>query len=149
AKKKIFDPLKMTDTGYRPTNALKARVAPTSTRDGKPIVGDVHDPRAFALSGVAGHAGLFATADDLAGYCRMLLRGGELDGARVLSLLTVRLFTEPRPVPGGFRSRGWDVDTAYSGQRGELFPPGDGYGHTGFTGTSIWVDPPSKTAVIV
>ena len=149
AREQVFAPLKMTDTGYRPAAGLLGRVAPTGRRDGRPIVGEVHDPRAFALGGVAGHAGLFGTADDLARYCRMLLRGGELDGARVLGPLTVRLFTEPRPIPGGLRSRGWDVDTAFSAQRGDLFPPGDGYGHTGFTGTSVWVDPPSQTAVIV
>ena len=99
---------------------------------------------------VAGHAGLFATADDLARYCRMLLRDGELDGVRILSQLTVKLFTEGRFVPpSGLRSPGWDVDTSFSAQRGELFPAGDGFGHTGFTGTSVWVDPPSKTAVVI
>jgi uncharacterized protein YbbC (DUF1343 family) len=150
AQKNIFTPLKMTDAGYRPSDELKKRVAPTSTRNGKPIVGEVHDPRAYALGGVAGHAGLFGTADDLARYCRMLMRGGELDGARVLGALTVRRFTEPHALPvRGQRSLGWDVDTAFSSQRGELFPRGEGFGHTGFTGTSIWVDPPSRTAVII
>ncbi len=149
AAKNVFAPLKMADTGYKPGEALKARIAPTSTRSGKSIIGDVHDPRAFALGGVAGHAGLFGTADDLARYCRMLLRGGELDGARVLGTLSVRQFTEPRPIPGGLRSRGWDIDTSYSSLRGELFPAGDGFGHTGFTGTSVWFDPPSKTAIII
>jgi uncharacterized protein YbbC (DUF1343 family)/CubicO group peptidase (beta-lactamase class C family) len=150
ATKHVFAPLKMADTGFKPGDKLKNRIAPTGKRGGTVIVGDVHDPRAFALGGVAGHAGLFGTADDLARYCRMLLRGGELDGARVLSPLGVRLFTEPADVPpSGQRSRGWDVDTSYSAQRGELFPPGDGFGHTGFTGTSIWVDPPSQTATII
>ncbi|HET6576145.1 MAG TPA: exo-beta-N-acetylmuramidase NamZ domain-containing protein [Fimbriiglobus sp.] len=150
ATENVFTPLRMTDTGFKPSAELKKRAAPTGVRDGKPIVGEVHDPRSFALGGVAGHAGLFGTADDLARYCRMLLRGGELDGVRVLAPLTVRLFTEPRPAPpSGLRSRGWDVDTGYTAQRGELFPAGDGFGHTGFTGTSIWVDPPSRTAVII
>ncbi len=150
AAENVFKPLKMADTGFKPSGDLLKRVAPTGVRDGKPIVGEVHDPRAYALGGVAGHAGLFGTADDLARYCRMLLRGGELDGARVLSPLAVKLFTEPRPVPpAGLRSRGWDVDTSYSAPRGELFPAGDGFGHTGFTGTSVWVDPPSRTAVII
>jgi uncharacterized protein YbbC (DUF1343 family)/CubicO group peptidase (beta-lactamase class C family) len=150
AKKHVFDPLKMADTGYLPAGGLKTRCAPTGKRNGLTISGEVHDPRSFAVGGVAGHAGLFGTADDLARYCRMLLRGGELDGKRVLSPLTVKLFTEGRPVPPtGLRSPGWDVDTSFTAQRGELFPAGDGFGHTGFTGTSIWVDPPSQTAVII
>ncbi len=122
-------------------------------------MGEVHDPRAFKLGGVAGHAGLFSTADDLTRYCRMLLRGGELDGKRVLAEKTVKLFTEAREVPGPAakdgsipklaRSYGWDVDTSYSAPRGDLFTKGEGYGHTGFTGTSVWVDPGTKTAVII
>ena len=149
ARKHLFAPLKMADTGFRPEGKVKARAVPTTRRDGRWLAGEVHDPRAAAIGGVAGHAGLFGTADDLARFARMLLRGGELDGVRVLSPLAVRLMTEPCPVPGGLRSRGWDVDTAYSAQRGELFPRGQGYGHTGFTGTSIWIDPPSRTAVII
>jgi len=157
AKKHVFEPLKMSDTGFNPPEALKKRIAPTGLRDGKTILGEVHDPRAFKLGGVAGHAGLFSTADDLARYCRMLLRGGELDGTRVLAEKTVKLFTEPHAVAvttkggesKGFRSFGWDVDTSYSAPRGDLFAKGEGYGHTGFTGTSVWVDPGTKTAVIV
>jgi uncharacterized protein YbbC (DUF1343 family)/CubicO group peptidase (beta-lactamase class C family) len=149
ARKHVFAPLKMDSTGYRPEGKLKERCAPTAQRDGQWLVGEVHDPRAALLGGVAGHAGLFGSGDDLARFARMLLRGGELDGARVLAPLTVRRLTEPRPVPGGLRSLGWDVDTAFSSQRGELFPRGEGYGHTGFTGTSIWIDPPSKSAVII
>ena len=158
AKAHVFDPLKMADTGYRPAEKFWPRVAPTGKRDGKLILGAVHDPRAFALGGVAGHAGLFGTADDMGRYCRMLLRGGELDGVRVLKPETVKAFTEPMEVPAGpdakekrklLRSRGWDVDTSYSAPRGEGFARGDGYGHTGFTGTSVWVDPKSRTAVIV
>jgi uncharacterized protein YbbC (DUF1343 family)/CubicO group peptidase (beta-lactamase class C family) len=150
ARKHVFDPLKMTTTGFTPNDDLTKAAAPTGKRDGKEIRGVVHDPRSFAVGGVAGHAGLFGTADDLARYCRMLLRSGELDGQRVLSPLTVKLFTEGRPVPpNGLRSPGWDVDTSFTAQRGELFPAGDGFGHTGFTGTSVWVDPPSKTAVVI
>ncbi|MBA4065852.1 MAG: esterase [Isosphaera sp.] len=159
ARKHVFDPLKMAETGFTPADALKQRVAPTGLRDGKVISGEVHDPRAFKMGGVAGHAGLFGTADDLARYARMLLRGGELDGARVLSDKTVKRFTEPHPVPGPpgkdgtapklARSYGWDVDTGYSAPRGDAFTKGTGFGHTGFTGTSLWVDPGSKTAVIV
>jgi uncharacterized protein YbbC (DUF1343 family)/CubicO group peptidase (beta-lactamase class C family) len=149
ARANVFEPLAMKDSGFLPKDALKDRIAPTAQRDGKWIVGNVHDPRSHAMGGVAGHAGLFSTADDLARYARMILNGGELDGKRILSPLGVRLMTTPVPVPGGLRSRGWDVDTSYSAPRGELFPRGDGFGHTGFTGTSIWIDPPSKTAVIV
>jgi CubicO group peptidase (beta-lactamase class C family) len=157
AKKNVFAPLKMNDTGFNPNETLKRRVAPTGLREMKTILGEVHDPRAFRMGGVAGHAGLFSTADDMARYCRMLLNGGELDGTRILSEKTVKLFTEPREVPvasktavaKGARSYGWDVDTSYSAPRGELFKKGEGFGHTGFTGTSVWIDPGSKTAVIV
>jgi CubicO group peptidase (beta-lactamase class C family) len=159
AKKHVFEPLKMTDTTFTPHESLRNRIAPTGLRDGKIILGEVHDPRSFKLGGVAGDAGLFSTADDIARYCRMLLRGGELDGTRVMSEKTVKLFTESHAVPGPAgkdgtlsklaRAYGWDVNTAYSIPRGELFTKGEGYGHTGFTGTSIWVDPRTKTAVIV
>jgi CubicO group peptidase (beta-lactamase class C family) len=157
ARKHVFEPLKMADTGFNPDDALKKRIAPTGLRDGKTILGKVHDPRSFRLGGVAGHAGLFSTADDMARYCRMLLRDGELDGTRIFAAKTVRLFTEPHAVTAtsktaetkGARSYGWDVDTSYSGQRGTLFKKGEGFGHTGFTGTSIWIDPGTRTAVIV
>jgi CubicO group peptidase (beta-lactamase class C family) len=157
AKKHVFEPLKMTDTTFTPPEALKKRIAPTGPRKGKIILGEVHDPRSFAMGGVAGHAGLFSTADDLARYCRMLLRDGELDGVRILDAKTVKLFTEAHAVPvqtkggegKGARSYGWDVDTSYSTPRGELFKKGEGCGHTGFTGTSVWIDPGTKTAVIV
>jgi serine-type D-Ala-D-Ala carboxypeptidase len=158
AEKHVFDPLKMTDTGYKPADELKKRVAPTGLREMKGILGEVHDPRAFKMGGVAGHAGLFSTADDTARYCRMLLRGGELDGTRILSEKTVKLFTESHavavPVKGkddakGARSFGWDVDTSYSAPRGDAFMKGTGFGHTGFTGTSVWVDPDSKTAIVI
>lgn len=149
ARSNVFEPLGMTDTGFRPGDNLKARCAPTGQRDGKWLAGEVHDPRSAAVGGVAGHAGLFGTADDLARYARMVLRGGELDGKRVLSPLSVRLMTASLPGPGGLRSRGWDVDTSFSAPRGDHFPRGEGFGHTGFTGTSIWFDLPSKTAVIV
>ncbi|HEY2787586.1 MAG TPA: exo-beta-N-acetylmuramidase NamZ domain-containing protein [Fimbriiglobus sp.] len=150
AAKNVFTPLKMSDTTFNPGKELWPRVAPTGKRDGKIILGAVHDPRSFALGGVAGHAGLFSTADDLARYCRMLLHDGELDGTRVLAAYTVKQFTAPHPVPPkGKRSPGWDVDTGYSAQRGNVFKPGTGFGHTGFTGPSIWVDPPSQTAIII
>ncbi len=146
AAENVFRPLKLNGTGFKPATGP---FAIAGLRDGKTIAGEVHDPRAFALGGVAGHAGLFGTADDLARYARMLLRGGELDGVRILAPHTVKRFTEPRPVPGGLRSHGWDVDTSYSAPRGEFFPRATGYGHTGFTGTSLWIDPPTKTAIVI
>lgn len=160
AAQHVFGPLKMADTGFKPADELKRRIAPTGKRAGKLILGEVHDPRAHRLGGVAGHAGLFAPADDLARYCRMLVRGGELDGARVLKPETVKLFTEPHELPVGMaktdepgrkllRSYGWDVDTGFTAQRGDGFTRGEGFGHTGFTGTSIWVDLKSRTTVIV
>src|SRR5262249_1422805 len=97
---------------------------------------------------VAGHAGLFGTADDLAIFARTLLNHGELNGRRILGPLTVRTMTAARPVPGGLRALGWDVQTSYSANRGELFSRDRGFGHTGFTGTSLGVDPESDTAVI-
>lgn len=155
AKQNIFEPLKMTDTGFNPAEKLWPRVAPTGKRDGKIILGAVHDPRAFALGGVAGHAGLFSTADDLARYSRTLIRHGALDGVRILKPETVAQFTEAKEVPPPkdarklYRSRGWDVDTGFSAPRGDGFTRGEGYGHTGFTGTSLWIDPKSRTAIIV
>jgi uncharacterized protein YbbC (DUF1343 family)/CubicO group peptidase (beta-lactamase class C family) len=148
ARTHIFEPLGMKETTFRPQGALRERAAPTEARDGRFEPGVVHDPRAHALGGVAGHAGLFSTADDLAIFARMLLRGGTVDGHRLLARETLRTMTTPRPVPRGLRAYGWDVDTSYSKNRGDLFPHDRGFGHTGFTGTSIWVDPDSDTVVI-
>jgi CubicO group peptidase (beta-lactamase class C family) len=146
--KHIFTPLGMSQTAFRPSDELKERAAPTVQRDGHWLVGEVHDPRAAALGGVAGHAGLFATADDLAVFAQMILDGGAYQGKRVLRAETVRIMTTARDVPSGQRAYGWDVATSYSANRGKLFPRGESFGHTGFTGTSIWLDPRSKTAVI-
>jgi uncharacterized protein YbbC (DUF1343 family)/CubicO group peptidase (beta-lactamase class C family) len=148
AQKHIFAPLGMIDTGFKPAGKQKDRAAPTERREDRWMVGEVHDPRAYLLGGIAGHAGLFSTADDLAVYAQMLLGGGEYKGRRILSPLTVQIMTTPHPVPSGLRAYGWDVQTSYSANRGELFPPGASFGHTGFTGTSIWIDPTSDTAVI-
>jgi uncharacterized protein YbbC (DUF1343 family) len=154
SKENLFTPLGLTTMGFKPAEGLKDRIAPTEKRDGKWLVGEVHDPRAALLGGVAGHAGLFATADDLAVYAQVLLDGGVWKDKRILSDLTVKRLTTPHPVPlanGGLgqRTYGWDVQTSYSVNRGELFAPGAGFGHTGFTCTSLWIDPPSQTAVIV
>ncbi len=111
--------------------------------------GQVHDPTAFRMGGVAGHAGLFSTADDLARFCQMLLNGGILDGKRVLSANTIARMTAPIVVSedGATRGLGWDMNTAFSSNRGELFPLGS-FGHTGFTGTSVWIDRVSQTFVV-
>jgi len=136
----IFRPLGMDETGYLPAEALRPRAAPTEKRDGQWIQGEVHDPRAFALGGVAGHAGLFSTATDVAIYARMMLGRGELGGVRVLSPRTVDLMTQPVPVPGGWRGLGWDMQTGFSSNKGELMSSA-AYGHGGFTGTGLWIDP--------
>jgi CubicO group peptidase (beta-lactamase class C family) len=116
--------------------------------------GEVHDPRAFALGGVAGHAGLFSTGDDLAVFAQMLLNGGHYHGKRILQPETVKLMLSPHEVPlaggkKGLRTYGWDMQTGYSSNRGEVFPVGASFGHTGFTGTSVWIDPGSQSAVII
>ena len=148
ARENIFQPLGMADTGFLPADA--GRAAPTEPDDGTMLRGKVHDPRARALGGVAGHAGLFGTADDLAVYAQTLLDGGLApNGHRLLGPRTVRAMTDPGTTPAGQkRGLGWDIDTPHSAPRGALFGPG-GYGHTGFTGTSLWVDPETSTFVIV
>ena len=166
AQKNIFGPLRMTSTGFRPNAALESRIAPTEKRRGQLsylgdtaanvgaegdvwLRGQVHDPTSYRMNGVAGHAGLFSTANDLAIYCQMILNGGSYGGVRVLSPLTVAQMTRPRIVSsnGNTRGLGWDMNTSYSSNRGELFPLGS-FGHTGFTGTSIWIDPASEMFVV-
>jgi uncharacterized protein YbbC (DUF1343 family)/CubicO group peptidase (beta-lactamase class C family) len=147
--REIFAPLKMTDTQYLPPDSKLERIAPTEVVNGKPYRGIVHDPTARHMGGVAGHAGLFTTAADLARYARMLLNQGELEGARIFKPETVQLMTTvqtPDSIPVR-RGLGWDIDSGYSGPRGSIFPIGS-YGHTGWTGTSIWLDPFSQTFVI-
>lgn len=145
-REEIYRPLKMNDTRYLPWSANKHRIAPTE-RDGTNMLrGVVHDPTARRMGGVAGHAGLFTTAADLARFARMMLNKGELDGVRVLRPETVTAMTSiqsPAIVPAK-RGFGWDIDSAYSRPRGNIFPIGS-YGHTGFTGTAIWIDPFSNT----
>ncbi len=145
----LYGPLGMKDTGFNPPKEKLGRIAPTEVENGTPVRGVVHDPRARRMGGVAGHAGLFITASDLARYARMLLNLGELDGVRIFKPETVKLMTsvQTQPSVNGRRGIGWDIDTGYSGPRGEIFPLGS-YGHTGWTGTSIWIDPFSKTFVI-
>ena len=141
----IFLPLGMKETRYNPPETLKPRIAPTQKEKENMLRGVVHDPRARLLNGIAGHAGLFSPADDLALYANMILNPSNSKG---LSPASVRTMTQARAVPNGWRTFSWDCDTAFSSNRGELFPKGSTFGHTGFTGTSIWFDPASQTAVI-
>ena len=145
----IYRLLQMVDTGYLPPRSKLSRIAPTEVIDGRAYRGVVHDPTARHIGGVAGHAGLFTTAADLARYARMLLNGGSLHGARIFKPETVALMTSVQTPPAlpARRGLGWDIDTGYSGPRGKFFPLGS-YGHTGWTGTSIWLDPFSQTFVI-
>ena len=147
--REIFQPLKMRDSGYLPTKGKLPRIAPTEVVKGVPYRGVVHDPTARHMGGVAGHAGLFVTANDLARYARMLLNLGELDGVRIFQPETVRLMTSVQTPPeiSAKRGLGWDIATSFSGPRGDIFPIGS-YGHTGWTGGSVWIDPGSKTFVI-
>lgn len=159
ARERIFEPLGMRDTTFNPPASLTGRIAPTEscTRYGWPCQGPdmtmlrgvVHDPTARRMGGVAGHAGLFSTAADLAIFCRMLLGGGAYQGARVLSPLAVEKMTSPATpdTEPNTRGLGWDIDSSYSSNRGELLPIGS-FGHTGFTGTSIWVDPATEMFVV-
>jgi uncharacterized protein YbbC (DUF1343 family)/CubicO group peptidase (beta-lactamase class C family) len=144
----FFRPLGLRDTTFQPREALRARVAPTAWANGHILQGEVHDPRARLLGGVAGHAGMFSTAADLARICRMLLHGGELGGHRFLKPETVRLMWEPAPDGRGTRTLGWDFASPYSRTMAPFFPMGS-VGHTGFTGTAIWIDPPSRTYMVL
>ena len=155
----VFKPLGMKDTMFNPPASLIPRIAPTEscTPYGYPcdgpgrqmLRGVVHDPTARRMNGVAGHAGLFSTAADLAIFCRMLLNNGSYRGGRILAPLTVAKMTTPVPASEdrNLRALGWDVDSSYSGNRGELLPIGS-FGHTGFTGTSLWIDPLTRMFVV-
>ncbi|MEM6472127.1 MAG: exo-beta-N-acetylmuramidase NamZ domain-containing protein [Planctomycetota bacterium] len=136
----VFAPLGMTETGFTPNGELRLRAAVTEKRDGEWIQGVVHDPRAFELGGIAGHAGLFSTAEDLAVYAQMMLQKGAFDGKRILSESTVDRMTAAYAVSSGTRGLGWDKLTGYSSNRGELLTE-KAFGHGGFTGTVLWVDP--------
>ncbi len=147
SQQKLFKPLGMTETGYLPAEALQVRAAVTQQRDGHWMAGEVHDPRAFALAGVAGHAGLFSTASDLATYCQMLLNSGTMGGTTIMQPATVATMTAAQEVPSGFRTLGWDMRSPYSSNRGDFFSK-SAFGHGGFTGTSMWIDPDQQLFVI-
>jgi uncharacterized protein YbbC (DUF1343 family)/CubicO group peptidase (beta-lactamase class C family) len=156
----VFAPLGMTDTGFQPPLERVGRIAPTErcrfldawpckAPDAEPLRGVVHDPTARRMGGVAGHAGLFSTARDLTRFARMLLGGGAIGPRRVLAPLTVAKMIAPA-TPATMRAQrglGWDIDTSFSANRGELLPLGS-FGHTGFTGTSMWLDPRTQLFVI-
>ncbi len=140
ARDEIFRPLGMHHTGYNPEESLRAKAAPTEKRDGEWIRGVVHDPRAFKLGGVAGHAGLFSTAEDMAIYASMMLGGGQYKERRILSEPIVEKMTQAYRVPGGYRGLGWDKRTGFSTNKGDLLSD-RAFGHGGFTGTVLWIDP--------
>jgi uncharacterized protein YbbC (DUF1343 family)/CubicO group peptidase (beta-lactamase class C family) len=145
--KRVFQPLKMTHTRFLPPSAWKPKIAPTEYDEHEHMLrGVVHDPRAQRMGGVAGHAGLFSTGDDLAKFAQALLNGG--DG--ILSSLAVTKMTQPEQPPSApvLRGFGWDIDSPFSSNRGDFLPVGS-YGHTGFTGTSMWIDPTTKSYIIL
>jgi CubicO group peptidase (beta-lactamase class C family) len=159
----IFEPLGMSDTRYTPPPDWKPRIAPTEPRArtlaylkgegaGSPpeiLRGEVHDPTAWRMEGVAGHAGLFSSAKDVAVYAQMLLNHGTFQGKRILSQAAVTAMISPQSPRGltALRGFGWDIETSYSSPRGDLFP--GGFGHTGFTGTSLWVHPQTETFIVI
>jgi uncharacterized protein YbbC (DUF1343 family)/CubicO group peptidase (beta-lactamase class C family) len=152
ARENFYEPLGMRETMFLPPASLRSRIAPTEINPvtSQPLRGEVHDDTARYMGGVAGHAGVFTTAADLAKFAQMMLDQGEGNGVRLFSEATVKKFTSPQspadqPI---LRGLGWDIDSTYSSNRGELFPIGS-YGHTGFTGTSIWIDPFSRSYLII
>ena len=145
-QKNVFAPLQMNETMFLPKDEWLPRIAPTQyDENGKMLRGVVHDPTARRMGGVAGHAGLFSTADDLAKFAQELLHGD-----RILSRAAIEKMSTPQQsaVASSLRGLGWDIDSPFSTNRGELLPVGS-YGHTGFTGTSLWIDPVTDTYIIV
>jgi uncharacterized protein YbbC (DUF1343 family)/CubicO group peptidase (beta-lactamase class C family) len=145
----IFRPLGMEETTFRPGEVLRRRAAPSEQRDGEWLRGEVHDPRAALLGGVAGHAGMFSTAADLARFCDAMLRGSREghESPRIMSRATLAEMIRPRDVEGNLRGLGWDNRSQYSTNRGELYAP-RAFGHGGFTGTAMWIDPDLDLFVI-
>ncbi|PYR60140.1 MAG: hypothetical protein DMF91_12940 [Acidobacteria bacterium] len=159
AARHIFEPLGMKETMFLPPESLRPRIAPTercqplawpcNKPDAPFLRGVVHDPTARRMGGVAGHAGLFSTAADLSRFCRMLLNGGHLGSANILSPATVARMTSPSTpaAMADVRGLGWDIDSSLSANRGDLFPI-ESFGHTGFTGTSLWMEPQTKSYIV-
>jgi CubicO group peptidase (beta-lactamase class C family) len=144
----VFRPLGMTDTQFRPSDDLRSRIAPTevSPPRGYPLRGEVHDENAYALGGIAGHAGLFSTAADLAVFAQMMINGGEYNGTRILADSTIALFTKRA---AGTRALGWDTCDGKGGGSCGQYLDEHAYGHTGFTGTSLWIDPEKDMFVVL
>ena len=150
AKTNIFTPLAMKDTMFRPPKKLWPWIAPTEIDNNlrhRLVQGEVHDENAFAIGGVSGHAGLFSTAPDLASFCQMLLNGGVYAHHRILRRATITQFTTPQQLSSGTRTLGWAVPTE-GGSSGHYFSS-HSFGHTGFTGTSIWIDPDRQLFVVL
>lgn len=147
SQQQVFGPLGMSETGYLPAEALRARAATTQERDKRWMKGEVHDPRAYLLGGIAGHAGLFSTAEDLAVYAQMMIEGGQYHDVRILESATVERMTKGYEVPGSLRGLGWDVRSGYSSNRGDFLSK-KAFGHGGFTGTAMWIDPQLELSVI-
>ncbi len=145
----IFRPLKMNHTCFTPDSSLRPLCVPTEVIDGVPLCGIVHDPLARLQGGISGNAGLFSTADDLARFACMMLNNGCLDDVRILSPVSVLRMTQIIDTPSkAARGYGWVVKRGPSWVGGDLLPDG-GYGHTGYTGTSLWIDPTTQTAIII
>ena len=150
AKNYIFSPLGMNNTMYRPPKKLWPQIAPTEIDNNlrhRLVQGEVHDENAFAIGGVSGHAGVFSTAPDLAAFCQMLLNGGVYTHQRILRRATIAQFTTPQQLSGGTRTLGWAAPTE-GGSSGHYFSA-HSFGHTGFTGTSIWIDPDRQLFVVL
>ncbi|MGQ9854933.1 MAG: serine hydrolase domain-containing protein [Candidatus Oleimicrobiaceae bacterium] len=148
AREQLFRPLGMGSTTFCPGPELLPRVVPTEVIDGVPLHGVVHDPLARLQGGVSGNAGLFSSAEDLAVFAEMMLNHGHYGAVHSLSPLTVRLMTSVFPAHARHgRGLGWDISSSYASNGGDFFA--GGYGHTGYTGTSIWIDPGTHTAVIL
>jgi CubicO group peptidase (beta-lactamase class C family) len=147
-QQRVFGPLDMVDTGFNPSATSRGRIAPTEIQEfrGGKVHGEVHDENAWALGGVAGHAGLFSTAPDLAIFAQMMLNGGEIGGQRILRPETVARWTS-RQARGSTRALGWDTPSS-RGSAGRYFSARS-FGHTGFTGTSMWMDPEKGLYVVL
>jgi beta-N-acetylhexosaminidase len=150
AKEYIFSPLGMNESMYKPPKKLWPSIAPTefdARYRHRLIQGEVHDENAYAMGGVSGHAGVFSTAPDLAAFCQMLLNGGVYAHQRILKRATIAQFTAPEALAKDTRTLGWVVPTEGSSS-GHYFSP-HSFGHTGFTGTSIWIDPDRQVFVVL
>lgn len=149
---KIFQPLKMDKTTFNPPETWLPGIAPCNQENSVWLWGKVQDPDARKFGGVAGHAGLFSNANDLSVFAQMLLNGGESQGQRILTAKAVSAMTRPRNILENSstirRGFGWDIKSPFSMRFNTSFPAGS-FGHTGFTGTSIWIDPRSKTYLII